>query len=307
MILTVCTNPTIQNTYQLASLKTGEVNRIAQKRTDVSGKGMNVSRVLSQLGCEVVHLTQLGGRNKDWFLTEAAKIGVSVQYAQTEAEIRTCTTLIETDSKPPVVTELVEEGNSVNMETEKELRSLFKNVLKTKLDAVVISGSKARGFSGSLYPDFAAESLCAGIPLIADYRGCDLLETLKVCKNAGKGRLVVKINVSEFCGTFAGQGALPREGIFAKMEEISADYHSSLIVTRGEQPLFALDDKRRYEIEKYVLPDLHIQNTIGCGDSFAAGFAAEFVRTGDFEAALREGSRCGALNAATLVPGSIKR
>ena len=124
MILTVCTNPTIQNTYQLASLKTGEVNRIAQKRTDVSGKGMNVSRVLSQLGCEVVHLTQLGGRNKDWFLAESAKIGVSVQYVRTEAEIRTCTTLIETGAEPPVVTELVEEGNSVNMETEKELRAV---------------------------------------------------------------------------------------------------------------------------------------------------------------------------------------
>jgi fructose-1-phosphate kinase PfkB-like protein len=268
---------------------------------------MNVSRVLSQLGCEVVHLTQLGGRNKDWFLDEAAKIGVSVQYARTEAEIRTCTTLIETGAEPPVVTELVEDGNSVNMETEKELRSLFKEVLKTKPDAVVISGSKARGFSDRLYPDFAKESLCAGVPLIADYRGCDLLETLKVCKNnAGKGRFVVKINESEFCGTFAGQSALTREGIFAKMEEIFADCHCSLIVTRGEQPLFALDEKKRYEIEKYVLPDLHIQNTIGCGDSFAAGFTAEFVRTGDFEAALRVGSRCGALNAATIVPGSIK-
>ncbi len=63
--LTVCLNPTLQKTIVLQKLLEDEVNRTNEHFLDASRKGINVSRVLTQLGAEVIHLTQVGGRNRE--------------------------------------------------------------------------------------------------------------------------------------------------------------------------------------------------------------------------------------------------
>lgn len=54
MIITVTCNPAIDVTYQLGLLVPGEVHRIQQVHTRVGGKGVDVARVLHQLGEAVV-------------------------------------------------------------------------------------------------------------------------------------------------------------------------------------------------------------------------------------------------------------
>jgi fructose-1-phosphate kinase PfkB-like protein len=71
--LTVCLNPTIQKTLRYPSITPGTVNRTAHHRLDVSGKGINVTRVLTQLGKKVTHLTQLGGVMRPLFLSLCEK------------------------------------------------------------------------------------------------------------------------------------------------------------------------------------------------------------------------------------------
>jgi len=48
--LTICLNPTLQKTLCFSSVVPGTVNRTGVHRLDVSGKGINVTRVLTQLG-----------------------------------------------------------------------------------------------------------------------------------------------------------------------------------------------------------------------------------------------------------------
>ncbi|HAP56468.1 MAG TPA: carbohydrate kinase, partial [Sphaerochaeta sp.] len=60
-VLTVCLNPTFQNTLRFASFKIGEVNRASEHYLDASGKGMNTARIVSQLGEQSMLLTHLGG------------------------------------------------------------------------------------------------------------------------------------------------------------------------------------------------------------------------------------------------------
>jgi fructose-1-phosphate kinase PfkB-like protein len=73
-MLCVCLNPTVQKTITLPRMLVGEVNRASAVRTDASGKGVNVARVLVQLGeADVVHLTHLGdGPNAQLFSALAA-------------------------------------------------------------------------------------------------------------------------------------------------------------------------------------------------------------------------------------------
>ena len=49
-IVTVTLNPAIDQTLILDHLTLGEANHVVESRTDPGGKGINVSRVLRELG-----------------------------------------------------------------------------------------------------------------------------------------------------------------------------------------------------------------------------------------------------------------
>jgi fructose-1-phosphate kinase PfkB-like protein len=53
-------------------------------------------------------------------------------------------------------------------------------------------------------------------------------------------------------------------------------------------------------------PEVNVLNTTGCGDAFTAGLASALDDGADFRAAVNEGIRCGALNAALVRPGVIR-
>ena len=67
-VLAVCLNPTFELTVVLDSFYENEVNRTANYFTLPSGKGVNVARVLTQLGTEAHVLTHLGGSRAGEFL-----------------------------------------------------------------------------------------------------------------------------------------------------------------------------------------------------------------------------------------------
>ena len=106
--LTVCMNPTLQKTLVFPSLVNDTVNRTANHRLDVSGKGINVSRVLTQLGKENCHLTQLGGILRPLFLDLSKQDGLKVEWVESSSPIRFCYTVLDRQEKS--VTELVEEA-----------------------------------------------------------------------------------------------------------------------------------------------------------------------------------------------------
>ena len=60
MILTVTMNPSVDTRYQLDELIIDDVNRVTPEKT-AGGKGLNVARVLGQLGDDVVATGLLGG------------------------------------------------------------------------------------------------------------------------------------------------------------------------------------------------------------------------------------------------------
>ena len=109
--LTVCLNPTLQKTLCFPSIYPGTVNRTGVHHLDVSGKGINVTRVLTQLGKRAVHLTQLGGGLRPLFLSLCEKDDLSVEWVESLSQIRFCYTLLsDTDG---AVTELIEESEPV--------------------------------------------------------------------------------------------------------------------------------------------------------------------------------------------------
>lgn len=298
--LAVCLNPVIQRTMVFDSISKGEVNRSSRHRVDASGKGVNVARVLAQSGKRAVHLTQAGGPTREWFLAMCAADGVDVRWVESGSEIRSCSTVI--DLADGSVTELVEEALPVAPGTERLVLDELERILP-EVGAVIVSGSKAAGFPDSVIGEIAARAAASGALLVLDIRGRDLISCL------GSRPAVVKPNLSELLATWPlPAGADPRDEAAARAHvalvaaALWNDAGTALVVTRGASPLWYWDGEGLAEAASTRVAAV---NPIGSGDAFAAGLAAVLAGGGAMRDAVAEGIRLGALNAATLKPGSI--
>ena len=79
MILTVTMNPSIDISYPLDELKIDTVNRVVDVTKTAGGKGLNVTRVLSEFGDSVVATGLVGGKLGD-FLVENIDDKVSKRF-----------------------------------------------------------------------------------------------------------------------------------------------------------------------------------------------------------------------------------
>jgi 1-phosphofructokinase/tagatose 6-phosphate kinase len=326
--LTVCLNPTLQKTLRFSSIYPGTVNRTGVHRLDASGKGINVSRVLTQLGKKTVHLTQLGGIMRPLFLSLCEQDNYSVQWVESESEIRFCYTLLSStestlsdgDGALPdgsTVTELIEESEPVSAGTEDRLLEKFDDILarNTDLNWLIISGTKAAGFSDAVIPAMTQRAKEKGLKVILDIKGKDLSESLKYQPD------IVKPNLFEFAAGFAPElirnnelitiDDSAKERIKSAVLDMAQKYKCRVILTNGSRKIIAADkvsadissENNFFEVE--VRP-VKAVNSIGCGDAFTAGLASALEDGAGFREAISEGSRCGALNAALVRPGVIK-
>jgi 1-phosphofructokinase/tagatose 6-phosphate kinase len=302
--LSVCMNPTLQKTLVFSSLIPDRVNRTGEHRLDASGKGINVSRVLTQLGETCIHLTQLGGVFRDLFLELCGQDGLKVEWVESSSPIRFCYTLI--NKGEGTVTELVEEAGKVGEGTEERLLAAYTRLL-SGVSSVILSGTMAAGFSETLAGEMVRLAKSRSITVILDIRGRDLLQSLPW------GPDIIKPNLYEFASTFA-RDLVDRNEIAGEKEEVKervgkvwgelyAAHHSRLVLTRGPETVWYSEngDLEEYSFEADTKP----LNTIGSGDAFTAGLAAALGKGASLRDAVAEGCRCGTLNAALLRPGVI--
>jgi len=294
MFLTICLNPTIQKTLSFPSVVSGAVNRTPAHRLDASGKGVNVTRVLNQLEKKAVHLTHLGGVMRPLFLSLCEQDNLPVEWVESNSDIRFCYTVInESDSS---VTELVEESHPIGADTEERLLENFNRLIKDNY-CLIISGTKAAGYSDTVIPTMVCKAKEKGLRVILDIKGNDLIESLKYKPD------IIKPNYVEFTATFKNEPA--KETLI----EISRKYKCRIVLTNGSQNILAADNENFFKID--VKPVKAI-NTTGCGDAFTAGFASALENTkADYNkefllAAINEGMRCGSLNAGLVRPGVIR-
>ncbi len=296
--LSVCLNPTFQRTVSLSRLDKGEVNRAVESRLDVSGKGINVCRVLQQLGASAKQLTHLGP-GKEEFLRLCNLDKLNIVDIESDSPIRTCITLL--DNGENSTTEVVEPTKAVHSSTAEAVHRIFSREL-ADTDWIIISGSKAPGYPENLFADFCREASEAGIPVLADYRGGELLASLPYHP------ALVKINLVEFATTFLpnhtvsetdDSSALP--DVKEKLQELSLN-GTNYVITRGARDILLAENG---VVENVTPPSVTPVNTVGSGDSVSAGMAFALSSGALLKEAAVEGARCGAANAILLKPGSI--
>lgn len=299
MILTLCLSSTLQKTVTFEKVNLTHVNRSKSYRLDASGKAVNTARVLDMLEPGVsLSLCPLGKENAELFMNLADRDGLKVKSILIPGFTRECLTLL--DSTNHETTEIVVGEPALDFDrdlSEKEYMTLLEKSLKENCQAVVLAGSRPAVWSQDFQARISKAVTDAGVPLLADFCGKDLLCTLNVCTPA-----IIKINEEEFCETFGYEFPLPENQLKELVCKKSLELNNIFILTRGTDETFAAEKGNFFScpVEK-ITP----VNTTACGDTFNAGFIYEYLKSRDMNLALKKGTWCAARNAESEVPGTI--
>ena len=173
---------------------------------------------------------------------------------------------------------------------------------------VVISGSKAGGYSFHLFPEIVKKAKLMDLRVILDYRGEDLLRSIKYRPD------IIKPNIKEFITTFLPERAsgiaegseIPIELInmvSEKMKDLFREYGIITILTMGSRGVLYYTGKEAVKLPARSITPV---NTIGCGDAFTAGLASALFKGKSLNKAVEDGQACAVKNALQLAPGTIE-
>ncbi len=290
-ILVTGLNPVIQKTIVLPSLTEDAVNRAEYYLIDASGKAVNVCRILGQLGYNPVCLSPLGKPNGEEFADLAQKDGIRLLTALSSVRTRNCYTLINREKG--TATEVIsDEQELVEQAVEAQILKLFASLI-TDIDILVITGSKAKGFSDNIIPAMVKSAKHSGVTVFCDYRGKDLLNSFF---NPTSRPDYVKINKDELLMTF------PNIDPAEKIKELAEQYSSTFIITDGENETIY----RGPAFHGVIQPErVRSVNHIGCGDTFLAGIVDSFIRGKSLEESVNYAGSLASKNALNLRPGSL--
>lgn len=286
MILTVTMNPSIDTRYTIDHLVVDDVNRVVPAKT-AGGKGLNVSRVLVQLGDEVVATGLLGGHSGAYLGDLMDADGISHRFTPIAGESRTCIALLHDGNQ----TELLESGPVVSAE---ELEAFVANFsdLVGQASCVTLSGSLPKGVPADTYARLIAIAAVAGVPVLLDTSGAALDAALE----ADVKPTLVKPNLTEINDLLGT--SFTSDDLLDLQRTLAADPRFAgidwVVVSMGAAGSVAFHGGR---VLRARAPRIEAVNATGSGDSTIAGFAHAIAAGADDEEVLRCGNACGTLNA----------
>ena len=279
MIGVVCLSPAIDVTYQVNNPVLGEVNRIDSIARRPGGKGLNVARILKQLGANPVLYAPLGGDSGDWIRQELEKLEIQSVITPIAATTRQAITIFSDE-----VTVFNEPASEV---TDRELDLLGESV--GHFQVLVVSGSIPKSISPSAFAAFlrGLDSRCD--QLVVDTSGEHLIAASQVAD-------YLKPNLEEL---LAATG-LTKE---SALEEIGK--HGAKVILSMAEDGVALHGTQT----TIARAPMQTGNPTGAGDALVAGFSSVLATTGphpDSEiAALRFGCALSAASVRSPIAGEF--
>jgi len=274
MILVVGLSPAWQRTLRLSGLCIGKVNRAGSVDETASGKGVNVARVLRQLGADVRLLTVAGGHRGKLLAQSLKNQRISTRVIRVAAETRICQTMIGRGG----ITELVEEAQELRATEVARVMDAFGRELR-RAGLVVLTGTVPPGCGDDFYARLIAMTC---VPVLVDAQDRQLVNAVRA------GAFVVRINRDEF----------------AAATKIGRCEGQWWIVSNGARPVAVYHGR---EMRRLRPPRVKAVNPIGSGDAMLAGIACSLWRGQSVHDAIRLGMACGAANALTWKPGFVRR
>lgn len=283
MIYTVTLNPALDKTATVENLRLDSVNRISELRVDPGGKGINVSKVVRELGAKTVAIALLGGHTGTMLRNMLVELGIECKVLEVEGETRT--NLKIKDPALKTNTDINEPGPEV---TDEQLRGMLDGLVGEvgSGDIVVLSGSLPRGAAADTYKVWVAALKKTGAKVYLDADGDKLVRGIEAKPD------LIKPNEIEL-GAMMGHTLDADDKIVEAARELIDSGLDRVMVSMGGAGALYVARDVTIKANPVKVP---VGSTVGAGDSVVAALAYAQDKGLGLEDTMRLAMATGAAN-----------
>lgn len=256
-IVTVTLNPALDLTGSLKLLQKGTVNLLETSSIHPAGKGINVAKVLADLGAEVTVTGFLGSKNQESFVQLFNDKKIIDQFIRVNSNTRINVKIVEQGGQ-------VSDLNFPGISVKKDEIKLFEKKLSTLAEShkmFVISGSLPLGVSPVQLTDWI-ETL--------KKKGC------KVFFDSSNGALVAGINAGPYLikpndeelNIIVGKILNNNSEIIAAAKKLQGQGCENVVVSLGNKGVLWIDQENCIQA---IPQKVDVVSTVGAGDTLVAG------------------------------------
>jgi 1-phosphofructokinase family hexose kinase len=289
VIVTVTLNPAIDQTLVLERFVAGDTLRVKASRVDPGGKGINVSRVVHELGGESVAMGFAPGGLGRYIEHTLKAGGIECDFVHTKGETRTNITI--SDEQRHTHTILSDPGPETDYRFAEQLLHKLRKRLRAN-DWLVLAGSIPPPLSPDIYAEIITMARERWAHAVLDADGAALAAGVAARPEMVKGN---RRELERLLGRPLGD----EESTLEAARLLRAQTIRTAVVTRGREGAVAVGDEGSW---RSVAPRVRAVSAVGSGDAFLAGVVLALSSGSSMEEALRLGVAAG--TAAVLTPGT---
>jgi 1-phosphofructokinase len=289
MILSVTVNPSVDHTLFLDEIKIGDTNRIQRTERDAGGKGINLSRVVAEMGFPSYATGFLGGGPGAYVRSVLDRQGVRHRFVAVAGETR-INFSVETGKGPP--TTFNERGPEISDDELDELTRLCLEVAPD-VEWAALGGSVPPGVPDDVFKVLGKLFAEAGCRVVIDADGEPMrlgMEArphfIKPNENEAERLLGHPVTTLEQAAVSAGE----------LLERLGRDEGRIVVISRGKKGAVLASDEGVFS---GVSPKVEAISTIGSGDSLIGGMLWALQEGKTLEEAFAWGLAAGAATAST--------
>ncbi len=284
MIYTVTFNPALDYVLHLDNLVVGAINRTKTEQIVNGGKGINVSTVLKNLGVDNTALGFCAG-----FTGEALEKGINADGVKTDfVHLKNGFSRINVKIRAQEDTDINGQGPEIKDE---DIEKLFLKLDSlTQGDILVLAGSIPSTLPKDIYERILKRLDGKGVKAVVDATGELLVNVLKYHP------FLIKPNNDEL-GEIFGRTLETDEEIIEYAQRLREMGAENVLVSMGGAGAILVTADGFF---KRGVAKGRVVNTVGAGDSMVAGFLYGYLKSGDYEYALKTGTAAGGATAFTV-------
>ncbi|MBI6874252.1 1-phosphofructokinase [Clostridium aciditolerans] len=283
MIYTVTFNPSIDYVIKVENFTAGTVNRVVNENKYAGGKGINVSRVLNNLGIKSKALGFIGGFTGQFIENFLKKEEIYTDFIQVNGDTRINVKLSSNEE-----TEINGSGPNIG---EEDLNKLFGKIdALNSEDILVLAGNVQKSLPRNIYSQIQEKVKDKEVKVIVDTTGEALISTLR------HKPFLIKPNNHEL-GEIFNIEIHKKEDIIKYSQKLREMGAQNVIISMAGEGALLISSEGVYHASA---PKGIVKNSVGAGDSLIAGFLASYSKTQDINEAFRYGVASGSATAFSM-------
>lgn len=256
-VVTITLNPALDLTGSLTSLKQGSVSLVHESSLHAAGKGVNVARVLSDLGADVTVTGFLGNDNQEMFCQLFNDMGADDQFIRVQGATRINVKLVEQSGD---VSDINFPGITIDESALNQFEAKLEQLAKQN-DYFVLAGSLPKGVT--------PERCASWVSYLQEKGKKVLFDSSREALKAGisSSPWLIKPNDEEL-SDYVGHALTSKQECQSVAEELSKQGIENVVVSMGAEGVMWLSQD---EWIQSLPPRMDVVSTVGAGDTLVAG------------------------------------